>query len=186
MPTLCSFGYHNTGVNTLSYRTDQRPLAVLFDCDGVVVDSEPLMNAILKVDFAQFGLLVDDEGLEKMLGGVLGDVARRAMAMGARLPADWVDDFYARLYAELERGVALIPGITGVLDALDSAEIAYGIGSNGSETKLKTTLSQHAGLAERFQVVLSGQTLGKPKPAPDLLSLSTQRGSASLCVAQLS
>lgn len=86
----------------------------------------------------------------------------------ARLPADWVDDFYARLYAELERGVALIPGITGVLDALDAAEIAYGIGSNSSETKLKTTLSQHAGLAERFQVVLSGQTLGKPKPVPDL------------------
>lgn len=83
IPTLCSFGCYNISVNILSFRTDQRPLAVLFDCGGVVVDSEPLMNAMLKVDFARFDLMVDDDGLEKMLGGVLSDVARRATAMGA-------------------------------------------------------------------------------------------------------
>ena len=155
-------------VTSLGSLTVRRPRAVLFDCDGVVVDSEPQMNAMLKADFARFGLLVDDEALDDMLGGPWRDVATRAIAMGARLPRDWVEDFYYRLYAELARGVPLISGITDVLDALDAAGILYGIGSNGSETKLKTTLSQHPGLTNRFGVVLSGQSLGKPKPAPDL------------------
>ena len=144
------------------------PCAVLFDCDGVVVDSEPQMNAMLKADFACYGLVVDDAELENLLGGVLSDVAARARATGADLPSDWVEDFYLRLYTELARGVPLIPGITGVLDALDAAGIPYGIGSNGSEAKLRTTLSQHPDIASRFGAVLSGQTLGQPKPAPDL------------------
>ena len=146
----------------------RRPCAVLFDCDGVVVDSEPQMNAMLKADFVRYGLAVDDAELTRFLGGVLSDVATRARAMGARLPPDWVDDFYRRLYVDLARGVPLIPGITSVLDALDAAGIPYGIGSNGSETKLKTTLSQHPELTARFGTVLSGQTLGRPKPEPDV------------------
>ena len=85
------------------------PRAVLFDCDGVVVDSEPLMNAMLQKDFARHGLVLDDAGLERMLGGVLSDVAERARGLGARLPPDWVDAFYERLYAELAKGVPLIP-----------------------------------------------------------------------------
>lgn len=144
------------------------PRAVLFDCDGVVVDSEPLMNAMLQKDFARHGLVLDDAGLERMLGGVLSDVADRARGLGARLPPDWVDAFYEQLYAELAKGVPLIPGVVDVLDALDAAGIPYGIGSNGSDAKLKTTLSQHPAVAARFGAVLSGQTLGRPKPAPDL------------------
>lgn len=66
----------------------RRPCAVLFDCDGVVVDSEPQMNAMLKADFVRYGLAVDDAELTRFLGGVLSDVATRARAMGARLPPD--------------------------------------------------------------------------------------------------
>ncbi len=164
-------------MNHFGLSTVRRPHAVLFDCDGVVVDSEPRMNALLKADFARFGLAVDEAGLDELLGGVLSDVAARARIMGAQLPRDWVDDFYQRLYVDLARGVPLIPDIERVLDALDAAGIPYGIGSNGSETKLKTTLSQHPDLAARFDVVLSGQTLGRPKPAPDLyLAVATALG----------
>ncbi len=142
--------------------------AVLFDCDGVIVDSEPRMLALLRRDLAGRGLILDPAGVEAMMGGVLADVADQARAMGARLPPDWVEAFYETLYADLAQGVALVPGITGVLDALDAAGIPYGIGSNGSDRKLGITLSQHPGLAGRFGAVLSGQTLGRPKPAPDL------------------
>ena len=53
------------------------------------------------------------------------------------------------------------------LDALDAASIPFAIGSNGSDEKMQITLGQH-GLIPRFKGLFSGQTLGKPKPAPDL------------------
>jgi HAD superfamily hydrolase (TIGR01509 family) len=68
----------------------------------------------------------------------------------------------------LRAEVALIPGILGVLDALDSAGIPYAMGSNGTPEKMQITLGQH-GLIARFRGHLySGQALGRPKPAPDL------------------
>ena len=60
-----------------------------------------------------------------------------------------------------------MPGILTVLDALDAASIPFAIGSNGSDDKMQITLGQH-GLIPRFKGLFSGQTLGKPKPAPDL------------------
>lgn len=142
--------------------------AVIFDCDGIVVDTEPATNALLKRDLARRGLNLSDHQLEEMIGGVMADVAMRARALGADLPLDWVETFYAQLYQHLEKGITLIPGILSVLDRLDEKAIPYAIGSNGSEQKMKVTLSQFGSLASRFKAVLSGQTLGKPKPAPDL------------------
>ncbi|MEY4983109.1 MAG: hypothetical protein RIR62_1375, partial [Pseudomonadota bacterium] len=102
------------------------------------------------------------------IGGTVETVAQKARANGARLPEDWVSDFYERMYAMLRAEVALIPGILGVLDALDSAGIPYAMGSNGTPEKMQITLGQH-GLVERFRGHLySGQALGRPKPAPDL------------------
>ena len=66
-------------------------------------------------------------------------------------------------------GCAVIAGILSVLDALDAADIAYAVGSNGSDRKMQVTLGQHPALLARLQGRLfSGQTLGRPKPAPDL------------------
>jgi HAD superfamily hydrolase (TIGR01509 family) len=145
-----------------------RPEAVLFDCDGVVVDSEgPAFSLFLK-DLAQYGLPLTLQEFEaEYLGGTVEVVAQRARAAGARLPEDWVADFYDRMYAMLAAGVPLVEGVAGVLDRLDLAGIPYAIGSNGSLAKMEITLGQH-GLIERFRVVLSGQAIGHPKPAPDV------------------
>ena len=77
--------------------------------------------------------------------------------------------FYERLYARLAEGTPLVPGVLDLLDALDAAGIPYAVGSNGSDRKMQVTLGQHPGLLDRFRDRLfSGQTLGAPKPAPDL------------------
>ena len=143
---------------------------VIFDCDGVIVDSEGPTFLLLQQNFASFGLKVSLHDLEtNFIGGTMADVERRARAQGADLPGTWRDDFYEVLYAHLGKGIPLVPGIIAVLDRLDARGILYAVGSNGSDRKMQVTLGQYPGLTQRFQGRLfSGQTLGRPKPAPDL------------------
>ena len=146
-----------------------RPAAVIFDCDGVVVDSEHPTLVMVRDDLEKYGLTLTIADLEAdYIGGTVETVAEKARVNGARLPEDWVGDFYERMYAMLRASVPLIPGIVGVLDALDFAGIPYAMGSNGTPEKMEITLGQH-GLIRRFRGHLySGQALGRPKPAPDL------------------
>lgn len=146
------------------------PSAVIFDCDGVVVDSEGPTFALLGQDLARHGLPLSLPEMEALfLGGTVQGVFDKARALGATLADDWVQDFYARLYDLLAQNTPLIPGILTVLDALDARAIPYAIGSNGSVRKMQVTLGQHPGLTARFNGhIYSSHMLGKPKPAPDL------------------
>ena len=145
------------------------PKAVLFDCDGVIVDSEGMTLIMLQADLANHGLLLTLHDLETdFIGGTIETVGERALAAGADLPEGWAEAFYQKLYAMLAVNTPLVPGILAVLDALDAAGIAYAVGSNGTPEKMQITLGQH-NLIDRFQGHLySGQALGRPKPAPDL------------------
>lgn len=145
------------------------PKAVIFDCDGVIVDSEPILFELMQKDFAQYGLPLEMEELHGgFVGGTIHSVYAKAREMGADLPADWPDDFYRRIYVILAEDTPLVPGIPALLDLLDAKGIPYAIGSNGTDEKMQITLGQHPGLIARFRGLLSGQALGKPKPAPDL------------------
>ncbi|MEJ2017999.1 MAG: hydrolase, partial [Maritimibacter sp.] len=63
------------------------PKAVLFDCDGVLVDSERLTNAIVRDDLAAAGLeMTLDEVMNAFVGGTMVGVADEARRMGADLP----------------------------------------------------------------------------------------------------
>lgn len=144
--------------------------AVLFDCDGVIVDSERPMMQLLHQDMLSFGLEVDFEEMVTMnLGGAVPQFAPRLREMGADVPQDWVETFYKRLYAILEVETPLIPDIELALKAIQSAGLDMAIGSNGRHEKMEITLGHHPDIRAYFgDRIYSGQALGRLKPDPEL------------------
>lgn len=146
------------------------PAAVLFDCDGVIVDSETIAFELLGQELTGAGLVLTRAQMQHLfLGGTLASLHVKARGMGADLPDTWVGDFYQTLYARLRSGVPLVPGVASVLMRLSKLGVPMAIGSNGSDEKMAITLGQHSAIRDLFKGhIYSGQTLGHPKPAPDL------------------
>lgn len=147
-----------------------RPAAILFDCDGVLVDSEPITDRVLAANLARHGLTLPAHEIGSMfLGGTIAGLGEEARRLGATLPATWIDDVYAEIFAVLAEGTPLIPGIPALLDTLDRARIPYAVGSNGPHAKMDVTLGQHPEIHARLVGrIFSRHDVGRPKPAPDL------------------
>ncbi len=147
-----------------------RPDLVIFDCDGVIVDTEPMTDALLRDDLAKRGLVLDLSEVHSLfVGGTISGVAMRAAEMGADIPEGWVAAMYERIYATLEQGVDLVPGIGPVMEMLDAAAIPYCVASNGRMAKMAITLGQHPALFARLKGrIFSAEHVTAPKPAPDL------------------
>lgn len=140
---------------------------VIFDCDGVLVDSEPLSNQVLVDNLERYGLnLTLEDSIGFFLGGTMTGVRDKARALGANLPEDWVDEVYAETYDRLRLGVDLVSGIPELLAALDAKGIPFCVASNGSPDKMQITLGQN-GLLERFSnAMYSAHVMGTAKPDP--------------------
>lgn len=146
-----------------------RPDLVIFDCDGVLVDSETVSNTVLAENLTRHGLpMTADRCMDLFVGGTMASVDDTARTMGADLPVDWIDEIYAETYAALRAGVDVIAGIPELLDRLDAERIPFAVGSNGSDDKMQITLGQN-GLLGRFgDAIFSAHTLKTAKPDPDL------------------
>ncbi|MEM6889025.1 MAG: HAD family phosphatase [Pseudomonadota bacterium] len=145
------------------------PDLVIFDCDGVLVDSEPLTNAVIRDNLARHGLDVPmQEVVRLFVGGTMMGVRDTARGMGAALPDTWLEDVYDEIFDVLAREVEAIPGIETVLDVLEGAGIPVAVGSNGPHRKMEITLGR-TGLASRLEgLVFSREDVAQPKPAPDV------------------
>lgn len=146
------------------------PKLIIFDCDGVLVDSEPVTTKIIAANLTRYGLGISETEVETLfVGGTLKGVGETAQEMGATLPDDWLTEIYAETYAALRVGVPVFEGLYSLLDAIESRGIAKAIASNGPMEKMDITLPP-VGLHDRFAgTIYSGHVHGAPKPAPDLL-----------------
>lgn len=140
---------------------------VIFDCDGVLVDSEPLAVRVDAIVLARLGWpLTEAEIIERFVGRtdeyVRAEVSRQ---IGRGLKEDW-DAEFTHLYEEAFR--AELEPVAGVKEALDAIQMPTCVASNGSHRKMKLTLSL-TGLHNRFQGrIFSADDVAHGKPAPDL------------------
>jgi len=153
-----------------------RPQLVIFDCDGVIVDSETITNVLLRDDMATRGLdLTLDQIMRQFVGGTMRNTADKAAALGATIPEGWVDAFYKEMYLALAKGTPLIDGVEDVMQALDTVGIPYCVGSNGSLQKMGITLGQHPTVQARVQDRLySAHALGTAKPDPEMFLIAAR------------
>ena len=157
-------------------RRERRPKMVIFDCDGVVVDSEPVTLQLIRDDLAARGLPLElPKVVDLFMGGTMAGAGAQAQSMGAAIPADWVTQIYEKIFAALALSVEPIPGIDAVLDRLDQQGLPYAIGSNGPHRKMEITLAR-CGLAARFAArIYSREDVAAPKPAPDVYLLAASQ-----------
>jgi|GEM_PF-3385370 len=128
------------------------PALVIFDCDGVIVDSEPLTLNLLRDDLEGRGLVLDVSQVTSLfVGGTIASAGVRATELGATIPEGWVPDMYARIYALLELGVDVIPGVLQVMDRLDQAAIPIASHPTGAWPRWKSPLASTLRFGSAFR-----------------------------------
>lgn len=149
-----------------------RPPLVIFDCDGVLVETEPTSNRVLATAITEAGLpITADEVSEEFEAMRLADVqARVEERLGRPLGESWLPDFEARRVAVFEEGIDSIPGVEEVLRGLRAADWPACVASQARREKMELTLGL-TGLREYFGdgALFSSTLVERGKPHPDLL-----------------
>jgi HAD superfamily hydrolase (TIGR01509 family) len=140
---------------------------VIFDCDGVLIDSELIGARVEAAELARVGMpLAESEILTRFLG-MSAQSMYRALEIehGRALPGDFAVTVQAAIDAAFERDLQVIPGIHETLDRLATASC---VASSSSLARLRHSLGL-TGLYARFAPhVFSAEQVAHGKPAPDL------------------
>lgn len=140
---------------------------VIFDCDGVLVDSEPIAVRIDVEMLAEVGVtMTEEEVIERYVGRspevIVADTEAR---LGRRLPEGWFEHTEARIR---EAYATELRPISGIVDALGAIEGPVCVASSSGHENLRYKL-ELTGLYERFAGhIFSATEVANGKPAPDL------------------
>ncbi|KUN34165.1 hydrolase [Streptomyces longwoodensis] len=144
---------------------------VIFDNDGVLVDSEPLSNRHLAAYLTELGHPTTyEDSIRDYMGSAMHRIHDLVLERtGQRLPADFDDVFHARVFAAFERELKPVTGVVEVLERLRAEGVPYCVASSGSHERIRVG-HRVTGLDRWFDEgrIFSSQDVGRGKPAPDL------------------
>jgi HAD superfamily hydrolase (TIGR01509 family) len=154
---------------------------VIFDCDGVLVDSETIGNRVLAETLTECGLpTTPEQALEFYKGRLLRDVTTRAEERhGGPLPEGWIEQFEAARATAFDNELKAIDGAREAVEAVKAAGIDVCVGTQGKRFKTEQTLGL-TGLRELFEddAIFTAYEVPRGKPFPDLfLNAARSRGS---------
>lgn len=161
--------------------------AVIFDMDGLMLDSEPIALGSLKRAGASIGLHFTDEMLLGCIGlNAAGSNVFLSQALGREIPsAELTRAFHADYEATIAReGVPLKPGLVSLLAFLEDTGVRRAVATSTATALAQRKLAQ-AGVLHRFEFVVGGDAVrqGKPSPDPYLEAASRLEVGAEHCLA---
>ena len=150
-----------------------QPDLIIFDCDGVLVDSEVLSCRCLSKVLAAYGIdLGLDQALDLFLGRSMTTVVEHYAALGRPIPEQFSTELTAGVRAAFTSALCPIEGVSSVLEGL---RIPYCVASSSDVDRVSLSLSL-TGLAPHFDNRLyTSQMVERGKPAPDLFLYAAER-----------
>ncbi|MGC9479650.1 HAD family hydrolase [Streptomyces sp. WG4] len=151
---------------------------VIFDNDGVLVDSEPISNRLLAGYLTELGHPTSyEDSLRDYMGAAMHRVHDLVLERtGRKLPEDFDDVFHRRVFAAFAEDLEAVPGVVGLLEKLAVDGVPYCVASSGSRERIRVG-HRKTGLDRWFEDerIFSSQDVGRGKPAPDLFLYAAER-----------
>ena len=150
-----------------------KPDLIIFDCDGVLIDSEVLSCRCLSEVLAGYGIdLGLDQALDLFLGRSVTAVREHYEVLGRLIPEQFSAELKAGVHAAFLSGLCPIEGVSSVLEGL---QIPHCVASSSDADRVSFSLSL-TGLAQHFDTRLyTAQMVERGKPAPDLFLYAAER-----------
>jgi HAD superfamily hydrolase (TIGR01509 family) len=142
------------------------PAAVLFDNDGLTLDTEPAWTRAETALFARHGETFTMEHKRDLLGTAPVDAAAKLERMLGRPGDEMNAELYELVLEEVAAGIEPMPGAVALLAALRAAAVPVGLVSNSRRGFVERGL-RAAGLDGAFAVIVTAEEVARPKPAPD-------------------
>jgi len=160
-------------------------MLIIFDCDGVLVDSEYLAAKTFSAVLAADGVELDQASCFKNFHGKTLDMCFQWVEKNKRvtLKADFAERLEEQTQLVFEQELTRVEGIESVLHWLDRNNILYCVASNGGHRKIEHSLSV-VGLLQHFPHRFSAEDVaqGKPSPALFLHAADSLEVSPSQCI----
>ena len=147
---------------------------IIFDCDGVLVDSERLTNTVFAEMLNELGLsLTLEDMLDKFVGNSMTTCQEMIKEMlGRPVPEDFVEQYRMRARKALESN---LKPVNGVEEALRRIQVPYCTASSGDHEKMRMTLGI-TGLLPYFEGKLFSVTeVARGKPHPDVFLYAAEQ-----------
>jgi len=150
---------------------------LIFDCDGVLVDSEPIAAQVLAEALIEHGLSETPESVDAQFRGKsIADIVRDLESqLGRELAPDFIEKLSATTRSAFEESLRPIPGVHKLLTELTDKSIDLCVASSGSPEKIVHSLSLTELLPFFFGRIYSAQQVRHGKPAPDLFLYAAQQ-----------
>jgi len=163
-------------------RNSQMLKAVIFDMDGVIIDSHPAHREAWRVFLRSLGRTVSDAELDFVLDGRKRSEILRHF-LGA-LSEDEIREYGEqkdKFFRQQSLEISLIPGVIELLTQLRKAGIATAVATSASENRTRRVLDQLQ-LARKFDAVVSGSDVARGKPDPAIYRVTCQKlGTSPRC-----
>ncbi|MFE2443385.1 HAD family hydrolase [Stenotrophomonas sp. NPDC087984] len=151
---------------------------VIFDNDGVLVDSESISNRILAAYLTELGHPTSyEDSIRDYMGSAMHRIHELVLERsGRRLPSDFDTTFHGRVFDAFRQELRPVAGVSEVLEKLRADGIPYCVASSGSHERIRVAL-RTTGLYGLFgeEHIFSSEDVGRGKPAPDLFLHAAER-----------